>query len=301
MNDIGQNIEEFCDDLAAIRGVATNTIRAYRSDLLDMKRFLETKSCHSVSQLNLELLREWLWYLTQEGLAKTSLARKNAAARNFTAWLFETKKMISDPGLKLRSPKTSRPLPKVVSAETISELLTHLEGLADSGDAVALQNHALFELLYATGIRVSELIGLDRTDISFETGLVRVFGKGSKERSVPFGAPARRALESWLVRGRPQLASAESGEAVFLGQRGSRIGVRQVYELIASNLQTSSGQVLGPHALRHSAATHLLDGGADLRAVQELLGHASMATTQIYTHVSIDRLREGYRRAHPRA
>jgi integrase/recombinase XerC len=301
VNDIGQSIEAFCDDLAAIRGTATNTIRAYRSDLLGMQRFLETKSCHSVSKLNLELLREWLWHLTQEGLAKTTLARKNAAARNFTAWLFETKKISSDPGLKLRSPKTSRPLPKVVNAETISDLLTHLERLANSGDAVALQNHALFELLYATGIRVSELTGLDRTDISFETGLVRVFGKGSKERSVPFGAPARRALESWLVRGRPQLSSAESGEAVFLGQRGSRIGVRQVYDLIASNLQTSSGQALGPHALRHSAATHLLDGGADLRAVQELLGHASMATTQIYTHVSIDRLREGYRRAHPRA
>lgn len=301
MTEVEAAVKQFCLELAAVRGASQNTIRAYRSDLLALAEFAESRGAQAVEALSLDTLRDWLWKINQDGLARSSIARKNAAVRGFTAWLFDRNMIPVDSGLRLKSPKSHRTLPKVVSKDLLLELLAQLESRAASGSHIDLQSHAIFELLYATGIRASELVGLNIQDVDFDGNLLRVFGKGAKERTVPFGAPARRALEAWLVRGRPQLVGKADNSAVFISARGGRLGVRQAYNLIARELNSGQGQALGPHALRHSAATHLLDGGADLRAVQELLGHESLATTQIYTHVSIDRLRQGYQRAHPRA
>jgi integrase/recombinase XerC len=185
-------------------------------------------------------------------------------------------------------------------------MLDRLAERAAAGDPVDLRDHAMLEALYGSAIRVSELTGLDRDDVDLERATLRVLGKGSKERVVPFGLPARRAIEAYLVRGRPGLVEravgAQPGAALFLGVRGARISSRAVYDVVARELGEVLGtSAVGPHALRHSAATHLLDGGADLRAVQEMLGHASLGTTQIYTHVSSERLAATYKLAHPRA
>lgn len=294
-------LEEFASELSIGRGFSPNTVKAYVSDVSDLRSFMESKSQNEIEDFDLELLRDWLWRLSEKGLTKTTLARKAAAARAFTAWLHKQNKIQSDPGLKLRSPKASRTLPRVVSREAMSGIFDKLEPLAVGDNPGAIQDLLMVELLYGSGIRVSELVGLNLEDIDYGRKILRVTGKGNKQRMVPYSDPASDALGSWIREGRAQFENEVSNSALLITSRGKRVGVRQVYALVAGLLgETAVGQA-GPHALRHSAATHLLDGGADLRAVQELLGHSSLATTQIYTHVSVDRLKQGYLKAHPRA
>jgi integrase/recombinase XerC len=242
-----------------------------------------------------------LWQATQQGLTKATIARKSAAVRSFTAWALKNNLTETDPGLRLRSPKASRVLPKVVSRDSLQMVFEKLQNLATPDNPTGIRDLVIVELLYASGARVSELVGLDLESIDYSRNIMRVLGKGSKERMIPFGQPARDALDSWIRIGRPAFSHDSSGQALLLNSKGLRIGVRQVYGVVAKLLEATPTGTAGPHSLRHSAATHLLDGGADLRAVQELLGHASLGTTQIYTHVSIERLRDGYKNAHPRA
>jgi integrase/recombinase XerC len=251
--------------------------------------------------LDIDKVRDWLYELDQKGLIKTTLARKSAAIRAFSLWLFKTEKIEVDIAQRLKSPKTGRSLPKVVSRETLGEIFQKLESNATLDNPNGIRDHLSIELLYASGCRVSELVGLNLEDVDYSRNILRVMGKGAKQRMVPFGIPAREALDTWIRIGRNQVANEKSGQALLINSRGQRLGVRQVYALVASLLEGTPTGVAGPHALRHSAATHLLDGGADLRAVQELLGHSSLGTTQIYTHVSVERLKAGYQKAHPRA
>jgi integrase/recombinase XerC len=254
--------------------------------------------------LDLAALRSWLASMSGQGQARATLARRAASARSFTAWLYRTGRMSTDVGLRLQAPKRGRSLPEVLKAEQARDALAGAaaRALGVEVDPVALRDAAMVELLYATGIRVGELCGLDVDDLDDGRRTVRVLGKGGKERIVPYGLPAAAALEAWLVRGRAQLFREDSPPALFLGRRGGRIDQRQVRQVVHLVLESVEGvPSLGPHGLRHSAATHLLDGGADLRSVQELLGHATLTTTQLYTHVSVDRLRASYRQAHPRA
>lgn len=300
-NELRFAVEEFAAELTVGKGFSPNTVKAYVSDVSDLATFMESKNQIQVTDLDLELLRDWLWRVSEKGLTKTTLARKSAAVRAFTAWLHKNSKIDSDPGLKLRSPKASRTLPKVLSREAMTGIFDKLEPLATSDNPAAIQDLLMVELLYGSGIRVSELVGLNLEDIDYGRKILRVTGKGNKQRMVPYSDPAGDALASWVRQGRMQFENEVSNNALLITSRGKRVGVRQVYALVASLLSESAVGQAGPHALRHSAATHLLDGGADLRAVQELLGHSSLATTQIYTHVSVDRLKQGYLKAHPRA
>ena len=294
-------IAGFESHLDAGRGYSGNTVKAYLIDVQDLADFLKKKNIENIDDLNLEHLRDWLWQATQSGLTKATIARKSAAVRSFTAWLLKNGLTNADPGLRLRSPKASRTLPKVVSRESLSMVFEALQQKATEDNPHGVRDLVAVELLYASGARVSELVGLDLESIDYSRNIMRVMGKGAKERMVPFGQPARDALDVWIRIARPKLATQKSGQALLLNSRGQRMGVRQVYSLVANLLEATPTGAAGPHSLRHSAATHLLDGGADLRAVQELLGHASLGTTQIYTHVSIERLRAGYQNAHPRA
>ena len=294
-------LEDFAADLAVGKGFSPNTVKAYTSDVSDLASFMESKNQNEISDLDLELVRDWLWRVSEKGLSKTTLARKSASIRAFTAWLYKNGNLDSDPGLKLRSPKASRTLPKVVSREAMSGIFEKLEPSATPDNPAAIQDLLMIELLYGSGIRVSELVGLNLEAIDYSRKILRVTGKGNKQRMVPFSDPAGDALATWIRVGRPQFENEVSQSALLINSRGKRVGVRQVYALVASLLSNTAVGQAGPHALRHSAATHLLDGGADLRAVQELLGHSSLATTQIYTHVSVDRLKQGYLKAHPRA
>jgi integrase/recombinase XerC len=288
----------FVHHLAAERGLSENTVRSYRSDLLDLADFAAQRAAASatISDLDLALLRDWMWAAAERGMARSSIARRAAAARALGAWLADTGQLAADPAARLKSPKADKHLPRVLTAAQITHLFDSLTILATTGDATARRDLAIVELLYGSALRVSEVVGLDIGSMDLGRQTVRVIGKGSKERVVPFGVPARRAVVAYLEV-RPQPTSA-----LFLNSRGARVGTRTVYELVARLLNELPGSgPAGPHALRHTAATHLLDGGADLRAVQELLGHASLGTTQIYTHVSTERLKQSYALAHPRA
>lgn len=292
--------ELYLDQLAFVRRLSPATVRAYRADLADLAR---STGDVDLSAVDLEALRQWLWSATQRGEARSTLGRRASAVRSFFAWALDEGHVPADPAVRLVSPKRERTLPVVASAPTLASLLDSLEARAADGDPRTLRDHAILELLYGCALRVSEVCGLNLRDIDSEQRTIRVWGKGSKERVVPMGAPSYRALEAYLVRARPALLSleGESSGAVFLGARGARIGARAVYEVVRRELAQAAVTPLGPHSLRHSGATHLLDGGADLRTVQELLGHASLGTTQIYTHVSGERLAATYRLAHPRA
>jgi integrase/recombinase XerC len=296
-----QSAKEFADHLQSGRGYSLHTVRGYQTDVLDLINFVEQLGLTSVDQLNLDLVREWLYAADQRGLKKSTIARKSAAIRTYSAWLTKIGAVELDFSSRLKSPKSTRTLPKVVSKETLSDIFKTLEFQAKPEHPNNIRDLLVIELLYATGCRVSELVGLKLEDIDYGRNILRVMGKGSKQRMIPFGDPARDALDTWIRVGRPQLANDRSSEALFINSRGQPLGARQVYSLVAGLLEGTPTGEAGPHALRHSAATHLLDGGADLRAVQELLGHASLGTTQIYTHVSVERLRDGYLKAHPRA
>lgn len=297
-----QAIDEFVTYLRAERGYSPNTVKAYATDLGILAQFCADRGLENVADLSLDLLRDWLYASSLQGLTKTTLSRRSATMRSFTAWLRRVGYDDADVAARLKSPKTDQSLPRVISAPQIQGIFDDLTALAVDGDAGSLRDLAVIELLYASGLRVSELVSLDVDDIDFDRMTVRVIGKGSKERVVPFGLPASNALTDYQLRARPGLVTAESGPAYFLGARGKRLTSRAVYGLVAGLLAPLGGSgPAGPHALRHTAATHLLDGGADLRIVQEMLGHASMGTTQIYTHVSMERLTSSYTQAHPRA
>jgi integrase/recombinase XerC len=290
--------------LQSERGRSAHTVRAYVGDVVSLLDHAARMSCEDVDDLDLAVLRSWLARLRTTGAARTSLARRAASARSFTSWAHREGLLPHDPGVRLASPKARRDLPGVLRTDQAAALVTGPDRRRASGSAdaaVALRDAAVLELLYASGVRVSELCGLNLTDVDHSRRVVRVIGKGAKERSVPYGVPAAKAIDAWLRNGRPALATDRSGTAVFLGARGARMQPTTVRHVVAAYAADAGLPHLSPHGLRHSAATHLLEGGADLRSVQELLGHASLATTQIYTHVSIERLRSAYRQAHPRA
>ena len=279
------------------RGMSENTQKAYESDLTDLLQFLsDTKQT-----ITLDSLRDWMWRMSEAGATKSTLARKTSSAKAFTEYLYERGELTEDLGLRLRAPKLERTLPKVASEKSLSDVFSRLSQLASENNPSALRDLCAFELLYATGMRVSELASLDVSDIDFSRRLLRVTGKGNKQRMLPYGEAAARALDSYIRVGRTKFESDNSPNALLLTSRGKRVGVRQLYSLVANQLSQTATGAAGPHTLRHSAATHLLDHGADLRAVQEILGHASLATTQIYTHVSVERLRDAFEQAHPRA
>lgn len=290
-------IEEFSRHLTDVRRLSRATVRAYTADLRDLNEG------YRLEEIDIEHLREWLWKATQRGDARSTIARRAASARAFFRWAVSAGHLGSDPSARLQSPKRGRPLPRVASADAMSTVLDAARTVADHGDAIALRDAAILELLYASALRVSELCGIDLDDLDRDRGTVRVTGKGAKQRTAPYGRPAQLAIDRYLSSGRPVLVARGTGTpALFLGARGGRIGSRAVYDVVSRTVGPAVGAAaLGPHALRHSAATHLLDGGADLRAVQELLGHASLGTTQIYTHVSAEKLTQTYRLAHPRA
>lgn len=296
------DIAAFIEHLDAERAFSDHTIRSYSADLARLAEHARETKVTTAGELDLELLREWLWRSSQQGLAARTLARRASAARGFTAWLTRTGRIEADPGIRLASPKPAHTLPRVVGKEGIDLIIDRQAARAATGDPVEIRDLAIIELLYASALRVSELVGLDLRSVDFERRTLRVRGKGNKERVVPFGAPAAKALLAYLDKARVALAVDGSPDAVFLGARGGRMNVRSVYALVHRVLEDVPGSgPSGPHSLRHTAATHLLDGGADLRAVQEMLGHASLGTTQIYTHVSAERLKASYALAHPRA
>lgn len=322
-------VHDYERHLALERGLSTHTVRAYVGDVVSLLGFLHglpvvatededdgdagggelnrTRTAgrsggSGVSALDLQVLRAWLAALRTAGTGRTTLARRSAAARAFTAWAHRRGHLTTDPGIRLASPRPRRALPSVLRQDQASDLLRASESGAAERDAVALRDHALLELLYATGVRVSELSGLDVDDVDLERRVVVVLGKGGKERTVPFGEPAERAVREWLAHGRPKLARPASPPALLVGARGGRFQPSSVRRIVHGALGTVPGApVMGPHGLRHTAATHLLEGGADLRSVQELLGHATLATTQLYTHVTVERLKAIHDRAHPRS
>jgi integrase/recombinase XerC len=312
--------------LRAERSLSPHTVRAYLGDVSSLLEYAHRAEVQAPDGLNTAHLRGWLARQHASGAARTTLARRGAAARTFTAFAYRRGWLATDPGPRLGTLRTRRTLPQVLRqdemravldaaarhAETAAAAATaataaHQAGTAaaagaDTQAAVALRDAAVLELLYATGIRVSELCGLTPDSFDHARRTVRVRGKGDKEHTVPVGVPALRAVTRWLDQGRPALATKTSGPALFLGVRGGRLDPRTARRIVHQRLREGGAtRDTGPHGLRHSAATHLLEGGADLRSVQEILGHSSPATTQIYTHVSIERLKSSYRQAHPRA
>ena len=295
-------LAEYERHLAAERDLTAHTVTAYTGDIAGLMEHASRLGINDVANIDLRTLRSWLAKQQSLGRSRTTLARRATAARVFTSWLARTGQTPSDAGAALGSPKPHRTLPAVLRADEARALIDAATELADDGSPVGLRDVAMLEVLYATGIRVGELVGLDVDDVDRDRNVLRVFGKGRKERTVPFGRPAARALDFWLRHGRPALVAEGAGAALFLGVRGRRIDQRAVRRLVHERLADVPGAPdMGPHGLRHTAATHLLEGGADLRSVQELLGHASLATTQRYTHVTTERLRKAYEQAHPRA
>ncbi len=288
--------------LAAERGRSDHTVRAYLSDVGSLLAHAASEGIESLPELELGTLRRWLGAQSESGMSRATLARRSATARAFTAWAVREEIIGADPALRLKAPKREKSLPGVLHQQQVVRLVNGAESAAAEGDPLDVRNRAMIELLYATGVRVGELTGIDVDDLDPDRRTLRVLGKGNKERTVPYGLPAALAVDDWLRRGRPALATEASGAALFLGARGKRVDQRQVRSVVRGMMEAlGDTAATGPHALRHSAATHLLDGGADLRAVQEILGHSSLATTQLYTHVSVERLRQGYQQAHPRA
>ena len=284
------------------RDLAAHTVRAYLADVGSLLDHARRLGIDDLAGLDLRTLRSWLAKQQTTGKARTTIARRSTAARVFTAWAARTGRVPLDVGASLARPRAHRELPPVLRTDEADRLIEAAVAASDDGTPTGLRDIAMLELLYATGIRVGELVGIDVDDLDRGRHVVRVFGKGRKERTVPFGRPAARALDFWLQHGRPALVREGSGPALFLGARGGRIDQRAVRTLVHRRIADVPGAPdIGPHGLRHTAATHLLEGGADLRSVQELLGHASLATTQLYTHVSTERLRRAYAQAHPRA
>ncbi|SBT68222.1 integrase/recombinase XerC [Micromonospora sediminicola] len=334
-------VDDFADHLSRVRDRSAHTVRAYVTDLVSLLDHAVRMGCADLAGLDLAMLRSWLAKQRTMGAARTTMARRVAAARTFSAWAHRAGLLPHDVAAPLASPRAGRELPTVLRADQAAALMdaplraadaptpadtapadgrtatpAPAGNTADPGDtaeqseaaapegatgAALLRDRLLLELLYGTGVRVSEACGLDVADVDQARRVVRVLGKGGRERAVPYGVPAQRALDAWLRHGRPRLATPGSGRALLLGARGGRLNPTTARRIVAGWSGAAGLPRVTPHGLRHSAATHLLEGGADLRAVQELLGHSSLASTQIYTHVSVERLRAAYRQAHPRA
>ncbi|MEU8330939.1 tyrosine-type recombinase/integrase [Micromonospora sp. NPDC048839] len=339
-------VDDFAAHLSGVRNRSAHTVRAYVTDLVSLLDHAVRMGCVDLADLDLSVLRSWLARQRTTGAARTSLARRAASARAFSAWAHRAGLLPADVGAALASPRAHRELPTVLRADQAATLVeaparpaprtpaprsvgapaeqaplaaaprsveaparqaplaTALPSKAaedTATEAVPLRDRVLLELLYATGVRVSEACGLDVGDVDHSRRVIRVLGKGGRERAVPYGVPAQRALDDWLRRGRPALVGSRSGDALLLGAKGGRLNPTTARQIVGAYAEAVGLPRTSPHGLRHSAATHLLEGGADLRAVQELLGHSSLASTQIYTHVSVERLRAAYRQAHPRA
>jgi integrase/recombinase XerC len=300
LESLAQNFQRH---LEVERSLSRHTMRAYMGDLNSLLHFLAALGVSEISALELAHLRSWLANQAVKGGARTTIARRAVSIRLFTQWAHKNNYLEKDVGVSLATPKSHRTLPEVLNigqAQSAMESMAQRAG--EENTPLALRDAAILELLYATGARVAELCGLDLGDIDYNRHTIRVLGKGNKERTIPMGKHAVKALTRWIEDGRDSLLMPESGQAVFLGARGKRIDQRTVRTVVYEALSAIEGiERMGPHALRHSAATHLLEGGADLRTVQEILGHASLATTQIYTHVSTERLQKVFKQAHPRA
>ncbi len=303
-------VDEWATDgfLASLSGSSEHTRAAYAHDVDEFVAWL-ARGAVTPERLDHRVLRRYLAYLDTRGFARTTVARKAAAVRAYLRWLHRHGTISTDPGRALRTPKGAARLPRVVRADEAGALLDGAAALLDADDravdlvahAVNLRDVAVLEVLYGAGLRVAEACGLGRDDCDLRRGLLTVHGKRAKIRRVPIGAPAVDALDAWLRDGRAQLVTEQSpADAVFLNRRGRALTPRDARRVLERHT-LPDGRTLHPHALRHAYATHLLEGGADLRAVQELLGHADLATTQIYTHVTRDRLRAVYEATHPRA
>lgn len=288
----------FADHLRYEKARSDHTVRAYVGDVRGLVAFAGARGV-AVAGIDLALLRAWLAEQTRRGAARSTVARQVSSAKTFCAWALREGVIPSDPAIRLQAPKAHRVLPTVLAPEQAAAAIGAGDEAED--DPVVLRDRAILELLYSCGIRVGELCGLDLTDVDADRRVLRVIGKGDKQRSVPYGRPAESALGAWLRIGRPALATAASGDALLLGVRGGRLDQRMARTVVHRATDDGDGGSIGPHGLRHSAATHLLEGGADLRVVQELLGHSSLATTQLYTHVSVERLRAVHEQAHPRS
>lgn len=293
-------LRDFEVHLASERGLSPHTVRAYVGDINRLLNHAARGGVVDLDGLTLPVLRRWLAAERVTRHADTTVARRAAATRTFTQYAARTGRAERDVGAGLISPRVRRKLPAVLTQDQAERMLTSTANPMPT-DPAALRERAVLELLYASGLRVGELVGLDVGDLDRDKRLLRAMGKGGRQRTVPFGEPAADALEDWLELGRPLLVSERSGAALFLGMRGGRLGQRAVRESVHRLTALGGGPPLGPHGLRHSAATHLVEGGADLRSVQELLGHAALTSTQLYTHVSVERLRQTYEQAHPRA
>jgi integrase/recombinase XerC len=285
-------------ELAAARGASPHTLRAYRGDLEGFCAFLEQRGIAEAAEVSPRTLRAWLASLDERGLAKSTLQRKLSAARSFFQHLLKQGRIDAHPAAGLRQRRGERKLPAALSVEELEQLLE----APDANDPAGRRDRAILELVYSAGTRAAETVGLDRNDLDLARGLVRLFGKGKKERMGALGPQAVAALQAYLADEKRPKPTPRAKQAVFLNARGGRLTTRSLGRILERHLrQAGLVRHASPHTLRHSFATHLLDRGADLRSVQELLGHAHLTTTQIYTHVSIERLRETYEKAHPRA
>lgn len=297
-------VDDFARHLALERNRSAHTVRAYVADIVHLLDHAARLGPAGPAALTIGSLRSWLADQRAAGAARATLARRAAVARAFTAWARRSGHLPADVGAGLRTPRTSRALPRVLRADQAAALVavpTEQPQAVRSARALALRDRIALELLYSSGVRVSELCDLDLADVDRERRVLRVHGKGGRDRTVPYGQPAEQALEAWLTNGRPVLAHDATEPALLLGARGARLHPTMVRRIVRARARAADLPPASPHTLRHSAATHMLDGGADLRSVQELLGHASLASTQIYTHVSAERLRAAYEQAHPRA
>lgn len=294
--------DAFIDQQRLQANRSAHTLRAYRGDLDDLARYLVAAGIRRLDQVSLFELRAWLAAQQAADLAPASLQRRSGAVRVFFRWAKKEGLVADDPAAALKSPRVPRRLPRTLTqTDTTTLLAAVIAAAADDDSPAGARNVAILEVLYGSGIRVSELCGLDLGDIDHQRGLLRVLGKGNKQRTVPIGEPARRGLDRWLAR-RDEWVTPRSGAAVFLGRQGGRLDARVARRVVHEAMRAiPEAPDVGPHGLRHAMATHLLEGGADLRSVQEMLGHASLATTQIYTHVSGERLKQAFRQAHPRA
>jgi integrase/recombinase XerC len=295
-------VDRFIQYLELELGRSANTAKAYRKDLEDLVEFVVGRGCNELGDVGIMELRGWLADQRNHGLTSATIARRATAARTFFAWATHNGHLTEDPASALVIPKVSKKLPNVLQQNQATQIMQRAATRADDNSPEHIRDLAILEMMYATGIRVGELVGLDINDIDQSRRTIRVTGKGSKQRVVPFGSKADQTLTNYLKTVRKSLANENSGQAVFLGSRGKRIDQRVVRKMVTEVLATLEGVPdLSPHGFRHSAATHLIEGGADIRAVQEMLGHASLSTTQLYTHVSMDRLRAVFEQAHPRA
>ncbi|WP_285660896.1 tyrosine recombinase XerC [Actinorhabdospora filicis] len=296
--EMREAVAGFAAHLSDVRRRSEHTVRAYTGDVTSLLDYARRQGAHTVGDLDLDLLRGWLGELRAAGVARATVARRAAAARTFTAWAQRTEIAEENPGMRLGVPRVNRKVPTVLRAAQATELV---EVATIDASPIGLRDRVVLELLYASGIRVSELCGLDVADIDASRRLLRVIGKGDKERMVPYGVPAQDALDEYLAHGRPELVTDADDRALLLGVRGGRLHPTVVRRIVRGAALSAGLAHTTPHGMRHSAATHMIEGGADLRSVQELLGHATIGTTQIYTHVSAERLREAFTQAHPRA